>query len=99
MPLIPDYKKLEFEKLKIEWEHHRATEFNYSIGLITIFIFGLKYFVIDTINDNYILAIIFSFIIGGLSFSAILVIYSRIKQIDEIKRRMNTIIEESRRHR
>ena len=43
-------KKLEFEELKIEWEHNRATEFNYTIGLITMLMLGLKYWVIDSLK-------------------------------------------------
>ena len=63
MPEIPDHKKLEFEKLKTEWEHERAVIFNYVIGLITALIFGLKYLVIDLLKyalEGYLMLTVFS---------------------------------------
>ena len=75
-------KRLQFEKLKTDWEHHRATVFNYAIGLITIFIFGLKNLVIDMIGEgNILIAIVFSSLIGILFLVAIWIISDRMKKI------------------
>ena len=87
--------KLKFEKLKTEWEHHRATIFNYTLGLITIIIFGGKYFILD--NSNHCLRIIFFMIVIFLSLGAIIVIINRMIKIREIQKRMDKMIKHFKR--
>jgi uncharacterized membrane protein len=94
---FPEYKKLEFKKLKTGWEHHRATIFNYTIGLITILIFGLKYLVVEIGEKGYFrLAFVFLILIVAISLSAIYFICDRMKKIEDIKKGMERIIKESK---
>ncbi|MCK5283259.1 MAG: hypothetical protein KAK00_07660 [Nanoarchaeota archaeon] len=86
--------KLKFEKLKTDWEQYRATILNYTLGLITIWVFGMKYLVIDLWKDCSALANIFLILILSVTISGIICISSRIKLIGKIKEDINELIEE-----
>ena len=45
-------ENLEFKKLKTDWEQNRATILNYTIGLITVWAFGIGH-IINLSSINY----------------------------------------------
>lgn len=89
--------KLKFEILKTQWEHHRATIFNYALWLITLWIFGSKYFVVDKWDHYNEFAVHSLSVIIGLSFVAGVIIVNRMKKVDGIRKEMKRIIGEDER--